>query len=253
MRRQVKNILLTFLCLAGLNIYAQFRITENLGQWQPEVKFRADLVSAKLFVANGELCYLFYDGAKISEIEHNPKEKDSVQVHVVKVKFLNANPQAQYAGQMAYSDYSNYFRGNNPNQWKSQVKSYHKLYIKDIYKNIDFELFEDKGRLKYNFIVLPGGNPNDIQIQYNGADSVFLKNETIQVNYTFGAINELKPLVYQMDGDLVGKTISSNYALNKNVLSFRLNGKRNLNQRVACVRLRTGNFSDRSNIGFFNL
>ena len=144
MRRQVKNILLTFLCLAGLNIYAQFRITENLGQWQPEVKFRADLVSAKLFVANGELCYLFYDGAKISEIEHNPKEKDSVQVHVVKVKFLNANPQAQYAGQMAYSDYSNYFRGNNPNQWKSQVKSYHKLYIKDIYKNIDFELFEDK-------------------------------------------------------------------------------------------------------------
>jgi gliding motility-associated-like protein len=229
----IKNILLfTFCVFAGLNGYAQLRITENLGQWETQVKYKADLVSAKLFVSEGELSYLFYDGTKIADIEHNPKEKDSVQVHVIKVKFLNSNPQAKYNGQQAYSDYSNYYRGKNPSQWKSQVKSYRKLYIKEIYKNIDFELFEDKGRLKYNFIVLPGGNPKNIQIQYNGADSVFLKNETVQVNYTFGTINELKPLVYEMDGDHIGKTISSDYALDNNVLSFNLSGKRNLNHAL---------------------
>ena len=85
------------------------------------MKFKADLVSAKLFVSEGELSYLFYDGAKISEIEHNPKEKDSVQVHVIKVKFLNSNPQAQYSGQIAYSDYSNYYKGNKTNKRKESL------------------------------------------------------------------------------------------------------------------------------------
>jgi gliding motility-associated-like protein len=219
-------IALSFLMAAFTSGWAQLRFIENKGQWDPRVIYLADMRSAKLFVSNAELTYLFYSSTRLGELQHQQKFDDSLAVHVIKVKFLGANPAAVYSGQGPYADYSNYFIGNNPDRWKGGVKSYRKIYISNIYDRIDFELFESEGGLKYNFIVNPGGDPGQIKLRYSGADSLYLNDGNLVVRNSFGKITELRPLVYEGQ-PASKKLVESSYILEDSVLSFSLNQKRN--------------------------
>ncbi len=227
------HIVALFLAYFGIfvNSSAQFRITPNLGQWDEQVKFKADIRSCKLFVSEAELTYLFYDAAKLSEAQHESQFDSALDVHVLKVKFLNANPGATYNGQLPYSDYNNYYKGNQSQKWKSKVYSYRKLYISEIYKNIDFELFEDKAGLKYNFIVKPGGDVQDIQLAYSGQDSLYISEGILKVKTRFGFISEQQPLVFE-NTDNGEKVIASSYQLQNNILSFNLGKKRSSNNVI---------------------
>ena len=206
--------------------FANFRLTENKGQWAKEVLFKADLNSLKLFVSKGQLTYLFYSAKQIYDAQHNNNFDDSLLTHTIKVNFLNANPQAEYMGERAYKDYSNFFLGNNPKHWAGGVLSYQKLTIKNIYPNIDFELLEDKGFLKYNFIVHPNGDPNQIQLEYVGANNLEIKNQELIYQTVFGAVTEKQPLVFEQT-KTADKIIASQYVLENNVLKFNVSAKRN--------------------------
>ncbi|MEZ4804963.1 MAG: gliding motility-associated C-terminal domain-containing protein [Bacteroidia bacterium] len=217
--------LLVLLCNFSL-VYSQFRITENAGQWDESVLFQSNLLGTKLYVTNGGLTYLFYNSDKVTEYQHNTVQSDSLEVHVVKIDFLNSNPDAIYSGLNAYPDYSNYFIGDNPKRWKGKVKSYNKLYVSDIYPNIDFELFQSEKGLKYNFIVRPGGDPTHIKMEYRGADSLRIINGALKVYNRFGSITELQPLVFE--GNTEKAILPSAYKLENSVLSFEIGAKRNL-------------------------
>ncbi|MDP2176738.1 MAG: gliding motility-associated C-terminal domain-containing protein [Bacteroidota bacterium] len=222
----MRIIHIVFLSLLISNsLLANFRLTENKGQWQDKVIFKADLNSAKLFISNAEITYLFYASHQIHDMQHDQKFDEKLDVHVVKVKFLGANPNAEYLGQGIYQDYSNYFLGRQTKQWVGGVKSYNKLYIKNIYPSIDFELFENAGNLKYNFIVHPGGRVEDIQLQYNGADSLGLVNNQLEFQTRFGKIIEMKPYVKEVSKK-IEQEVASAYQLNGNVLSFNISDKR---------------------------
>lgn len=209
---------------------AQFRLTKNEGQWDSRIKYKADLKAAKLFVSDAAITYLFYDAEKIGEIQHELPAKDSFRVHAIRVEFTGANNMAVYDALSEYPDYANYFIGNNPQKWKTRVKSYRKLYIREIYHHIDFELFEENGNLKYNFIVKPGGDARQIKLKYHGADSLFLKNSGLMISNRFGSINELPPLAYEETENGEKKVLSSAYELEGGNLSFKISGKRNLNK-----------------------
>ncbi len=210
---------------------AQFRITPNLGQWEEEVLFKSELHSTKFFVSKGELTYLFYNSHQLTEAQHNHQFDSTLDAHVIKVKFLNSNPTAVYSGIDEYSDYANYYIGNIPSKWKSKVKSYKKLYISNIYNNIDFELFQSSAGLKYNFIVRPGGDISKIQLQYDGYDSIYLKNGELKVKTRFGFMSELKPIVFEQKGTS-NTTLPSAYKLDGNILSFDIDSKRSTKNTI---------------------
>jgi len=70
---------------------------------------------------------------------------------------------------------TNYYYENCP-QGILGVKSYKKAIVKDVYKNIDLVLYGngEKG-IKYEFVVNPNGNPEDIQFEIKGAKNIKLK------------------------------------------------------------------------------
>ncbi len=210
---------------------AQVRFTENKGQWASHIKFRADLNSTKLFISQGQITYLFYDAQKLGEIQHKNPARDSFQCHAVKVEFLNCNSNAIYQGKVPFTDYANYFIGNDPKQWASHVLMYQQVFIANIYPNIDFEMYQQAGLLKYNFIVRAGGNPALIQLKYTGADSLYLNNGNLEIVNSINKVTELKPLVYQENGD-EKQIMSSSYVLNNNILSFDIGTKHNFKKAI---------------------
>src|SRR5690606_13780985 len=74
-------------------------------------------------------------------------------------------------------------------------------------------------------------NPSQIQVQYQGADSLFIDQGIFNIKTRFGLISELKPFVYEetKNGE---KEIISSYNLNGDVLSFELNTKRSNKNKI---------------------
>jgi hypothetical protein len=99
-------------------------------------------------------------------------EPDSIEQLVLTAKFLggNANPEVVAEGQMEYR--CNYFLGNEPSKWRTDVPNYESIVLKDIYPGIDVKYSDGgAGQAAYEFVVAPGADMSQINVTYEGARS----------------------------------------------------------------------------------
>ena len=89
--------------------------------------------------------------------------------HLYQVEFLNSSEQVEITGDKTLDTYNNYFIGNDSSKWRSNCKIYQAIVYKNIYPNIDLRYYTDNEQLKYDLVVHPGGNPDNIVLKYKGA------------------------------------------------------------------------------------
>lgn len=92
----------------------------------------------------------------------------------ISVTFAGALPGARpVAGGPAIAAIST-FAGNDATKWRTALPLYSDITFPELYPGIDLLLKTQDGSLKYEYIVHPGGNPNDIRMEVTGADSIRL-------------------------------------------------------------------------------
>ncbi len=232
-----KPILLSFLflslCFCAENAIAQIEFVQNKGQWDKKVNFRGDFGNGSFFLENKGFTVLMHkpdDVIKLSEYTHNgssiksnskQSRPDTFTLHsaVYKVAFLGANNAAARVPDKVSIAYNNYFIGNDPSQWASNCKIYGAVTYKNIYPNIDLRYYSDKGQLKYDFIVRPGGNPSAIAMRYDGVTSLSIKEKELIVQTAVGDVKELAPYSYQT-GLKGSSAITAKYVIRDNVVTF---------------------------------
>lgn len=116
------------------------------------------------------------------------------------------------------SAHINYYKGAKDGV---HVQSTPEFTLHNIYQNIDVKYYFEKGQLKYDFIVHPGGNPKDITLIYKGQDELKLEDSKIGIATSMGKIYEEAPFTYQSE-----KLIPSSYKIKENKVSFKV-GKYN--------------------------
>jgi len=113
-----------------------------------------------------------FDAASLdSRLRGNDIEKDSVDQLVLTAKFVGANPNPEIIaeGQMEYK--CNYFLGNEPSKWHTDVPNYEAITLKDIYPGIDLKYSGDgTGQAAYELVVAPGADIAQIKVAYEGAE-----------------------------------------------------------------------------------
>lgn len=124
-------------------------------------------------------------------------------VHRVDINFLGSNPNAEISEHEPLSCFLNYYTSKTSEEGTSNIKIYKKIIYKDIYPNIDIEFIVTDpsigGKFKYNFIVNPGGNINNIKLQIEGANSLSLSTKGhIIMKTAYGNIDESIPYSYQL-------------------------------------------------------
>lgn len=200
----------------------QVIFTENKSQWDLKVAYRAQLDGGALFIEkNGNLKYHLYDKDDF-RLRHIGKSKsDKLKFHAYSVNFLNANPFPQTIGENPSSDYVNYFIGNNPAKWAANINQYHELWIKELYPGIDIQYVGGPQSIKYTFIVRPGADVKQIQLEYKDVSEIKLKNGALHISTSVSNAIEQQPFVYQvLNGDTV--IIPTRFELKSNVVSFKL-------------------------------
>ena len=60
----------------------------------------------------------------------------------------------------------NYFIGNDPKKWHSNIPTYAKVRYPNVYPGIDLVYYGHQGQLEYDFVVAPGADPGQIAIAF---------------------------------------------------------------------------------------
>ena len=64
---------------------------------------------------------------------------------------------------------SNYFIGNDPTKWRTNVPQFSKVKYAGVYPGIDLVFYGNQRNLEYDFVVAPGADPTRIALDVEGA------------------------------------------------------------------------------------
>lgn len=221
-------LLLTFL-ISGFCSFSQNApaFIENKNQWNKNVLYKVELNNGSMFLEKDGFTYNFFkeEDLKHSHADENildKSEKDHNEVihwHAFNVKLMNAQSNCVIEALNPYSDYINYFIGNEPSKWASKVKRYKDVLYNNVYQGIDLKLYSNESNLKYDFIVKAGADINEIILQYNGVNDLKLKNGDLIIKTSVNQIIEMKPVAWQLiNGEK--QEVKCNFKLRDNKLSF---------------------------------
>jgi gliding motility-associated-like protein len=213
-----------FICGNAFGQGAAF--TENKGQWDGLIRYRANIPSGFLHIEDRKLRYIFYDEQTWAAMVAHPHSKGVkptlLNEHVLDIYFENAQQSFIHPSQKQQG-YTNFILGNEPSKWAGQVSSYGKVTYIDLYKNIDFEYGTQDGLNKYNFIIQPGGNLSDVSMVVDGAEKIELSNGAIKIKTSVNSIEEHPPFAYQLINEMAIK-VPCKYTLKDHKIGFEVLG-----------------------------
>jgi Beta-propeller repeat len=116
---------------------------------------------------------------------------------------------------------TNYFIGNDPSQWHTEIPNYRKVVYRNAYPGIDVAYYGNPGQLETDFIIKPGANPRAIQLRAKGATATRLdQNGDLLLSTAAGEVRLHKPIVYQESAG-AHREIAGNYRVREDgLLSF---------------------------------
>jgi hypothetical protein len=104
-------------------------------------------------------------GAPMRGSEPPTPDAESRASSVLRMKLLGANPAARVTGAEELPGKANYFIGNDPKKWHSNVPTYAKVRYQDVYRGVDLVYHGNQGgQLEYDFVVAPGADPGAIAL-----------------------------------------------------------------------------------------
>ena len=93
---------------------------------------------------------------------------------------------------------SNYFRGQNPSAWVTNVPTFARVREAGVYPGIDLVYYGDQRQLEYDFAIAPGANPGLIRMRFGGWNSMRLDSAgNLVLETPAGQVIQHKPVVYQ--------------------------------------------------------
>jgi len=170
----------------------------NVGQTDPAVGFHVKGAGHTIFFTTKEV--VFSAAQQLSE-----NDEDERATSVVQLRFAGASPTPTLEGLEQLPGVANFFLGNDPTKWRTNVPNYGAVIYRELYPGIDLVYRGTEGNLKSEFLVAPGGDPSVIRQVYSGVEAQRLREDGALVLQTvLGELVEEAPAVYQeIDGQRV--------------------------------------------------
>ncbi len=187
----------------------------NVGQTDARVRFLA---------RDGGMTTFFTDRETVMVLSRSRQAAPpEIEQAVVRMKLEGAGQPGPATGLEKLPGISNYFIGNDPAKWRRDVPHFARIQYEGVYPGIDLVWYGNQQRLEYDFLVAPGADPKQIQVAYEGVESLLVDaGGDLVLRTALGEIRQQKPRVYQ---DVGGKQVEvrARYAvLASNRVTFAL-------------------------------
>ena len=154
----------------------------------------------------------------------SPRLADNIESSaVLRMRLVGANASAAVTGAEELPGKSNYFIGNDPKKWRTNVPNYAKVKYQDVYPGVDLVYYGNQGgQLEYDFVVAPGADPETIRFALSGglqessrqsAVGSRAQNQTLRQSKIQNLKSKIDP-----SGDLVIETDGGEVRLHKPVV-----------------------------------
>jgi hypothetical protein len=180
----------------------------NEGQQDRRVKFLSRGSGYNLFLTGREAVLVLTKPEKpapasAKKATHTTlSQKPKRQSTVLRTHLIAANPATKVTGQEELPGKVNYFLGNDPAEWRTDVVTYAKVRYEQVYPGIDLVYYGNQRQLEYDFVVGPGADPACIRLRVAGARKMYVNGQgQLVVKAAGGAVRWNKPEIYQeVDG-----------------------------------------------------
>ncbi|HLJ91937.1 MAG TPA: SBBP repeat-containing protein [Gemmataceae bacterium] len=180
----------------------------NQGQADASVRFLSPGSGSTLFLTGNGAVLSLRQAVADSATAPTPTRNGELDMQVV-----GANPNAQPVGEQELPGKVNYFLGNDPAHWHTDIPTYARVDYPEIYNGINLVYYGNQQQLEYDFVVQPGADPRKITLGFHGADQVQIGAEgDLLLQTAVGVVRQLKPTVYQ-DVNGSRQRIAASYVL----------------------------------------
>jgi hypothetical protein len=155
--------------------------TENRGQWPDSILFRACAAGATLWFTRTGIHYQIEATDDLDSFDERPgalplpgavtaSESRAHTTRMVHVDFVGANRDTRIRPRSLLPHRSNFFLGDDPLRWRTNVPGYSSLTFQNLYPGIDVEFSSDQsGRVHYEFKPAPGADLAQVRADYGGS------------------------------------------------------------------------------------
>ncbi len=151
----------------------------NRGQTDKQVDFLAHGTGYSLFLSHAEAVMVLHDVT-------------------VRMRPVGANASIPTAALDEQPSKSNYFIGNVPERWRTDIPNYAKVRYANVYPGVDLIYYGNQRQLEYDFVVKPGADLGNISLDFEGPAKAELDGKGNLLMHTgVGDVQWHKPVAYQ--------------------------------------------------------
>jgi hypothetical protein len=182
----------------------------NQGQTDPSVQFLAHGQGYTFVLSPGEAALSLRAAAPASTGQ---------RTSLIRLHLAGADAHAIPQNEDPQVTKSNYFIGNDPAKWHTNISNYGRVRYRSVYPGIDLVYYGNQRQLEHDFIVAPHADPTAIQLAIAGTQTQRIDRQTGDLVLTTpaGTLRLLKPVTYQESRKAEGQRtqIASSYRLLK--------------------------------------
>jgi len=195
----------------------------NQGQTDRGVNFITRASGATIFLTNTNAVFVLSapDESAARTAQRSPKgssEPDSApspsKMLALRMNIEGANTAPQVQGADELPGKVNYFIGNDPDKWRTDIPTFGRVQYAGVYPGVDLVYYGNQSQLEYDFVVKPGADASRIALNFEGADHLAwdAASGDLLIETSVGVMRQQKPLVYQ-DVNGTPQPVESGYRL----------------------------------------
>jgi hypothetical protein len=176
----------------------------NRGQTDPSVKFLAHGSGYSVYLTAGQMVLSLRATSPTNPPTKSPTNSftkiapSSTKNAIIQLNLVGANQNPAVTGEQLQPGKVNYFIGNDRKKWQTNVPLYKQVRYASIYPGIDLIYYGNQGRVEHDFVVAPGADPRQIQLEVKGADRLSLAdNGDLVMHVAEREIHLQAPTLYQ--------------------------------------------------------
>jgi hypothetical protein len=170
----------------------------NDGQVDKKVKFY-EKGSGRATFFTKEGVYLSLTNGQSSPTSHSSKST------LIRLTPLGANKNPKIVAEGLQEGQVNYFVGNDPKKWQTNISTHQAVVYQDIYPGIDLKFYGNNRQMEYDIVVKPGADPSKVKLGYEGIEGLRVTDAgDLEIKLKGGTIFQKKPIIYQ---EIEGKRV----------------------------------------------
>jgi hypothetical protein len=193
--------------IAGLPL----NFERNLGQASQQVQYLAHGPAYAIAITEQGAALTLGRGARASE--------------VVRLRVHGANHASIPTAEDPLPGRVNYFIGNDPSRWRTNIATYNKVRYAGVYPGIDLIYYGTQGKLEYDFTVAPGAAPKTIGLSFDGARGLRVDDQgDLRIRTRDREIAFRRPVAYQVNEQGQHAPVTASYRLDGHQVRFEVGG-----------------------------